>query len=128
MLREVLDAYPDRYDVAYSLGLLLAEMERVGDAVEFLGLASDGMPERGRVHYNYGLALQSVDRMSDAERALRRAVDAEPENLDFLYALADHYVKRELWGRALTIADRMIATHPESQVGRDVRNFVERQR
>jgi len=128
LLREVLDAYPDRYDVAYSLGLLLAEMERVADAVEFLGLASDGMPDRGRVHYNYGLALQSIGRMADAEPALRRAIDTEPDNLDFLYALADHYVQRELWDRALVIADRMIATHPESQVGRDVRAFVEERR
>jgi hypothetical protein len=66
--------------------------------------------------------------MPEAESALRRAVDTEPDNLDFLYALADHYVKRELWDRALVIADRMIATHPESQVGRDVRRFVEQQR
>ena len=86
------------------------------------------MPDRGRVHYNYGLALQSTGRVSQAELALRRAVDIEPDNLDFLYALADHYVKRELWDRALTTADRMTATHPESQLGRDVKSLVEQQR
>jgi thioredoxin-like negative regulator of GroEL len=128
LLREVLDAYPDHYDVAYSLGLLLAEMERVDEAVEFLGVASEGMPDRGRAHYNYGLALQSINRMSEAERALRRAVDAEPDNLDFLYALADHYVKRARWDQALAVADRMTTTHPESPMGRDVRRFVEQQR
>jgi tetratricopeptide (TPR) repeat protein len=128
LLREVLAAYPDRSDVAYSLGLLLAEMGRLEDAVEFLGLAATTLPDRGRVHYNYGLALQSLGRPVEAETALQTAIETDPDNLDFLYALADHYVKRELWDHALAIADRIIAAHPESDVGRNVRELVQQQK
>ncbi len=125
LLREIVAEYPEQYDAAYSLGLLLAELNRLDEAVEYLGRASAGMPERARARYNYGLALQSVGRMREAEAALRRALDVEPENIDFLFALADHYVKRGELRRALTLADRMIALHPDNPVGRQVKEYVE---
>jgi predicted CXXCH cytochrome family protein len=127
LLRELVEDYPEQYEAAYSLGLLLAEMERVDEAVEFLGRASAGMPERARAHYNYGLALQAVGRVGEAEAALRRALDVEPENIDFLFALADHYVKRGELRRALTLADRMIALEPDNPIGRQVKQYVEGQ-
>jgi tetratricopeptide (TPR) repeat protein len=128
LLREVVRDYPEEYDASYSLGLLLAEMGRVDDAAEFLGVASRGMPDRGRVHYNYGLALQSLGRLPEAESALRQALTAEPDNLDFQFALADHYARQGRWEDALRLADRMTSTHPESQAGAQVRAFVERRR
>jgi tetratricopeptide (TPR) repeat protein len=126
LLRQVVQEYPEQYDAAYSLGLLLAEMNRYEDAVEYLRLAAEGMSDRPRIFYNLGLALQYLGRNAEAEAALRRTVRLEPDNLDYLYALADHYVKREQFRRALEIADQMIATHPDERIGHDVKAFVER--
>ena len=44
LLRSILEAYPDQYDVAYSLGLLLAEMGRYSEAERYLAVAAAGMP------------------------------------------------------------------------------------
>ncbi len=44
MLREVLEAYPNEHQVAYSLGLLLAEMGRYPEAETWLTRAAAGMP------------------------------------------------------------------------------------
>jgi predicted CXXCH cytochrome family protein len=126
LLREVLDAYPDMVDVAYSLGLLLAEMNRYSEAVEWLERASAGMPQRPRVHYNLGLALQFLGRSDQAEAALLRALNVEPDNLDYLYALADHYIKQRQLLEALAMADRMIASHPDNPIGRDLKQNIER--
>ncbi len=126
LLRQVVQEYPEQYDAAYSLGLLLAEMNRYEDAMEYLRLAAEGMSDRPRIFYNLGLALQYLGRNAEAEAALRRTVRLEPDNLDYLYALADHYVKREQFRRALEIADQMIATHPDERIGHDVKAFVER--
>jgi tetratricopeptide (TPR) repeat protein len=125
LLREVLEEYPDVHDVAYSLGLLLAEMGRMDEAIEYLGRASDSMPQSSRVHYNYGLALQSLGRDAEAEAALLRALDVEPESLDYLFAVADFYVKRLRLREALPFVDRMIAAHPEDSVGRDLKTYIE---
>jgi tetratricopeptide (TPR) repeat protein len=125
LFREVLTADPEQLEVAYLLGLLLAELDRLEEAVEYLGIASDGMPERARAHYNYGLALQAVGRPAGAETALLKALNVEPRNYDYLYALADHYVKRQQWHQALAVADRMIEAQPENRIGSDIRTLAE---
>jgi len=126
LLREVVSDYPEQHDVAYNLGLLLAEMNRIEEAVEFLGQASAGLPERARAHYNYGLALQSLGRIAEAEAALLRAVDVEPSSADFLFALADHYLRRGEPARALETADRLLAASPGHPQGQQLRAAAER--
>jgi tetratricopeptide (TPR) repeat protein len=128
LLREVLDAYPERADAAYSLALLLVEVDRADEAVPFLVAASDGMPQNSRVHYNLGLLLQQTGRAPEAEAAMLRALDLEPTNLDYLYALADHYLKRNRLVEAGEIADRMTASHPDSPLGPEIRSLVDRLR
>ena len=44
LLRSILEAYPEQHDVAYSLGLLLAEMGRYVEAERYLAIAAAGMP------------------------------------------------------------------------------------
>jgi tetratricopeptide (TPR) repeat protein len=78
------------------------------------------------VHYNLGLLLQSLERPPEAEAALMRALELEPENLDYLYALADHYLKRGEPARALPLTERMIAADPEDPLGPRMKAFVER--
>jgi tetratricopeptide (TPR) repeat protein len=128
MFRQVLSADAEQYECAYLLGLLLAELNRLDEAVEYLGLATGGLPGRSRAFYNYGLALQAVGRLGDAEVALRSALEREPSNYDYLYALADHYVKRKQWRQALAMADRMIDSQPDNRLGQEIRLLVERQR
>jgi tetratricopeptide (TPR) repeat protein len=125
LLREILDAYPEQYDSAYSLGLLLAEMQRYEEAGEYLWRAAQGMPDHARVFYNLGLVLQHVGRSADAETALLRTIQLEPGNLDFLYALADHYMKSGQLRQALAVAERMIAIAPENRLGHDIKAYVE---
>jgi tetratricopeptide (TPR) repeat protein len=128
LLREVLEAYPQMYEVAYSLSLLLAEEKKYTEAVQYLERAAQGMPLRARVHYNLGLLLQKIQEDVKAEKALRTAIDLEPENMDFLYAMADFYLKRNRPDDALEIAEQMIAMHPEARQGYDVKKLIEKQR
>jgi tetratricopeptide (TPR) repeat protein len=126
LLREVVRDYPDNVDAAYSLGLLLVEMGRPDEGIGWLRRAATGTPANTRALYNLGLLAQQVGRTEEAEQALARALELDPTNLDFLYALADHYLKRGQLDQALALAERMIATHPEQQIGHDVKAFIER--
>jgi tetratricopeptide (TPR) repeat protein len=126
LLREVLGAYPEDAQAAYSLGLLLAEMNRLDEAVVFLRRATEIQPGRARAHYNLGLAQQALGRIGEAGSALARAVEVEPANLDYLYALADHHARMGNYRAALVVVDQMIATHPESPVGHDLKVQLQR--
>jgi tetratricopeptide (TPR) repeat protein len=124
LLREVVNAQPELYEVQYSLGLLLAEQKKYDEAVRHLEIAAGGMPGQSRVQYNLGLLLQHLKRDMDAEAALLGALEIEPDNLDYLYAAADHYLKRGKLLKARDIAEQMMKKHPRNPIGRDILNFI----
>jgi pentatricopeptide repeat protein len=61
-----------------------------------------------------------------AEAALLRALEIEPDNMDFLYAMADHYIKAGRWDDARHMAQQMITLDPSNPAGRDILNFIDR--
>jgi tetratricopeptide (TPR) repeat protein len=124
LLREVVGAHPELYEVQYSLGLLLAEKKKYREAAGHLEIAANGMPGRARVRYNLGLLLQHLKRDMEAEAALLGALEIEPHNLDYLYAAADHYLKRGKLLKARDVAKQMIEKHPRNSVGHDILNFI----
>jgi Tfp pilus assembly protein PilF len=124
LLREVVQDYPEMHEIKYSLGLLLAEQKQYEEAADFLRQAAIGLPRRARIQYNLGLLLQQLDRDQKAELALQKAVEIEPNNLDFLYALADFYLKRNRWNEARHVAEAMVARHPDKRIGHDILEFL----
>lgn len=125
--REVVQEHPELYDAAYSLGLLLVEQENYQEAAKYLIRAAEGMPERARVHYNLGLLLQELKRYDEAETALTRALEIEPNTLDYLHAMADHYIRRKELEKAKRIALKMVEQHPTNPLGKRILGFVERE-
>jgi tetratricopeptide (TPR) repeat protein len=77
------------------------------------------------VHYNYGLLPAQMGEHGSAQAALLKAPDLEPGSIDYLFALMDSYYRRGRLEAALQRAERMIAAHPESPVGHDLRVRVE---
>jgi tetratricopeptide (TPR) repeat protein len=126
LLREVVKAYPELHDAQYSLGLLLAEEKKYAEAEVHLALAARGLPDRPRVQYNLGLLYDYLRKDQQSEAALSQAVELEPNNMDYLQALAQFYLKRENFAAAGKIADRMIAHHPEDRRGQDLKGLVQR--
>ncbi|RPJ22835.1 MAG: hypothetical protein EHM26_00875, partial [Desulfobacteraceae bacterium] len=111
---------------AYSLGLLLAEMGKHKEALGYLERAAKGLPERSRIQYNLGLLLQVLQRDSEAEAALQKSLGLEPTNMDYLYALADFYIKRNRLSEAKKVAETMVAAHPDQRIGRELLDVIER--
>jgi Tfp pilus assembly protein PilF len=126
LLRDVATTHPELYEVQYSLGLLLAEEKEYAEAAKYLELAASGMPRRTRIHYNLGLLRQHLEQDSDAEASLLKAQELEPDNLDYLYALADFYLKREKLQKAKSIAKEMVLRHPDQRIGYDILNLIEK--
>jgi tetratricopeptide (TPR) repeat protein len=126
ILRDVVTSHPELHDIEYSLGLLLAEKKQYDEAAVYLKRAARGMPDRARIHYNLGLLLQHLKRDSEAEAELSKAVTLEPDNMDYLYALTEYYIKRGKFREAKPIAEQMIARHPAVQVGHNLLSIINR--
>jgi tetratricopeptide (TPR) repeat protein len=126
LLRDVVTTHPEMYEIHYSLGLLLAEKKQYEESAGHLIIASQGMPNRARIHYNLGLLLQYLKRDAEAEAALGQALELDSENLNYLYALADFYLKKGRIQKAKDIAEQIVAKHPTQSVGREMLNLIEK--
>jgi len=126
LLREVVTEQQELYEVKYSLGLLLAEKKQYGEAARYLEAAARGMPDRSRVHYNLGLLLDYLGRDVQAESALQRALGLEPDNLEYLNAIAQYYLKREMYQEAKRIAEQIISRHPTNRLGPQLLDIINR--
>ena len=104
---------------------MLAEMGKYEDAAVYLERAAEGLPGWPRLYYNLALVRQRQGRMADAEAIFLYTIELDPDNLDFMYALADHYIKRGLLQKALEVAERMIALEPQNRLGHDIKAHVE---
>jgi tetratricopeptide (TPR) repeat protein len=124
LLLEVVREHPELYEVQYSLGLLLAEEKKYAEAARYLQEAAEGMPERSRVHYNLGLLLDYLGRNVQAESALQSALELEPGNIEYLNAIAQYYLKREMYEQAKRIAEQIISRHPNNRLGPQLLEIV----
>ncbi|MDH3898346.1 MAG: tetratricopeptide repeat protein, partial [Deltaproteobacteria bacterium] len=126
LLRQVVTTQPELYEVKYSLGLLLAEEKQYLEAARYLQEAAGGMPDRSRVHYNLGLLLDYLGKDVQAESALQRAVALQPDNLEYLNAIAQYYLKREMYQQAKRIAEQIISRHPSNRLGPQLLDIINR--
>ncbi len=124
LLMQILEEHPQMYEIAYSLGLLLVEEKKYDLAVVYLQKAADNLPWHARAQYNLGLLLQFQKQDKKAEKALLRALSLEPENFDFLFALADHYIKQNRINNAVIVANKMIALFPDNKIGYDILKYA----
>jgi Flp pilus assembly protein TadD len=115
VLREGIKRTPNEGELYYSLGLLLAEEKRLGEAAEALGNAARLLPQRARVRYNLALALDRLSRDPEAETALLHAFQLDPRDADIAYATATFYIQRRQWKRALPYAERLQEILPGEQ-------------
>ena len=111
-LRNGLDRTPNEGELHYSLGLLLAELQRLDEAMESLRRAADLIPTRARVRYNYGLALQQLGRVNEAEAALIIASQIDPTDTDILVALAKLLMSQAAWDRARHYTQVLLELNP----------------
>jgi predicted CXXCH cytochrome family protein len=121
---QILENRPEMYDIAYSLGLLLVEQKKYNEAVLYLQRAAGGLPGRARIQYNLGLLLQYLKKDKEAEQLLLKAVSLDPGSFDFLFALADHYIKRDRFDNAAMVANKMIELFPDNKTGYDILKYA----
>jgi len=126
LLREVASTHPELYEISYSLGLLLVEMKKYDSAVVYLEKAARGMPERARIHYNLGLLLQFLHRDEKAEQSLLKALEIDPNSMEYLYALADFYLKRGKFQKAKDMAQQLVVKHPNAPIGQKLLGTIMR--
>jgi predicted CXXCH cytochrome family protein len=124
LFMQILENQPQMHEIAYSLGLLLVEDKQYENGLVYLEKAAGGLPNRARVQYNLGLLLSLLKKVEEAEKSLLNALALEPGNFDFLFVLADLYVKENQLDKASSISKKMIELFPGNKTGYDILNYA----
>lgn len=126
LFEQVLEDHPDLPEVAYSYGLLLAEMQDFSGAANWLGRAADGMPQQSRARYNQALALLKLQRWEQGEQALLQALELDPANQEYFTTLADLYFNFQLMDRAERLARKTLTVDPNHVPAQQVLKALKR--
>jgi tetratricopeptide (TPR) repeat protein len=110
--KTIIEQEPEFGPTYYSLGLLLAELERNEEAIEQLEIAATYMPQNVRIFYNLSLLYDKINRPKKAEKAILNGLKIAPENDNLLYALAYHYSKNGDIERARNVAAKLVELYP----------------
>lgn len=124
VLKEGLHRSPGDGHLHYSLGLLLAQSDRLSTAVIELDKAARLLPDDARIAYNHGLALQHLGRQKEAEKALLRAYQLAEGSPDVAYAVIALYLQNRQPEKANRYAERLFAEHPDSEAARILRTHL----
>ena len=122
-MRDVVEQEPELYQIAYSLGLLLAEMKKYKDAESYLSKAAAGMAY-GRAHYNHGQVLLVLNQPGKAEKALLAALSLEPQEQEFFVALVDYYLKSGQPEKARILATDIVNQFPGHSAARELLQYL----
>ena len=128
VLRDGIERAPGDGELHYSLGLLLAEEQRLEEAADSLGRAAALIPARARVAYNHGLALETLGRLAAAEAAFLEANGRAARDPDVLLALARILLRQGDLERAQDYARQLIAVDPGSPAAQRMANEIQLRR
>lgn len=110
--RTITEQEPEYGPTYFSLGLLLAEVERIGEAIEQLEKAIDYMPQNIRVFYNLCLLYDKINEPEKAKKTVLKGLEVAPENDSLLYLLAYLYSKDGEVEKAKYLAAKLVEMYP----------------
>jgi len=96
-----------------ALGLCLARLDRMGEAVEAFEAAVAADPNFAPAHFNRGWASEAVGDLDQARRSLEAAHGLNPGDAAPLAHLASLAARRAEWAGARTLAEQALAIDPD---------------
>lgn len=110
--KTIIEQEPEYGQTYYSYGLLLAELNRIDEAIVQMELAIKHMPDNVRSYYNLSLLYDKVNNLNKAEEVAVKGLKKAPQNDSLLYMLAYIYSKDNQLEKAKNIAKRLVELYP----------------
>ncbi|MGC6430226.1 MAG: tetratricopeptide repeat protein [Jejuia sp.] len=106
---------PSYAQTYYSYALLLAELNRIEEAVMQMELAIIYLPENIRFYYNLSLLYDKLGNFKKAEATAIKGLKLAPQNDSLLYILSYLYQKNGDLNKAKNIAQQLVQLYPNNQ-------------
>lgn len=123
-LKEVIEREPEFGLAFYSMGLLLAEENRVQEAIPYFEQGAVLMTGNDRLKYNLAVSYQTVGEREKAEIMYLEAIDLNSEETDYLYGICTLYLQNDQNEQALVYAEKLLESDPQNSRFQQLLRFV----
>ncbi|GGD27901.1 tetratricopeptide repeat protein [Hyunsoonleella pacifica] len=113
--KTIIQQEPDFGQTYYSYALLLAEQNRVDEAIDQMELAIKYMPENIRFYYNLSLLYEKANNLKKAEEIAAKGLKLDANNDSLLYVMAYIFQKQGDLVKARNMASRLVQLYPGNQ-------------
>ncbi|WP_242132955.1 tetratricopeptide repeat protein [Aestuariivivens marinum] len=112
--KTIIQQEPEYGPTYYSYGLLLAELNRIEEAIGQMNLAIRYMPDNLRVYYNLSLLYDKIKFFDKAVETAKSGFEQAPQDESMLYILAYAYSKNNQMEKAKKMAKTLVDLYPQN--------------
>lgn len=112
--KTIIKQEPEFGQTYYSYGLLLAELNRYGEAILQMQDALKRMPENLRIYYNISLMFDKLNDLKNAEAYVLKGLEKDANDESLLYMLSYLYSKSNKTEKAKTVINKLIELYPSN--------------
>jgi cytochrome c-type biogenesis protein CcmH/NrfG/mono/diheme cytochrome c family protein len=112
-VRQRLEKYPDDFMANFSMGDLLMNQKKPGEAIPYFERAATTDPNSALAFTEWGVALFSAGQAKEAEGKLRRALELNPRYTDARFDLGSVQAAMGYWEDAAKSFVQVIAERPD---------------
>lgn len=113
LFKSYLDENPDDGNVLYPYALLLSELTRYEESMEYLLKASKAQPNNARIDYNIAMMYDFFKEKIKAEKYLKLAIEKDEYNISYYSALLNFYFTNNDTKNVKIVAKIIIEQFPD---------------
>ena len=99
-------------NVLFSYGLLLSELARYEESLEYLLKANIAQPENARIDYNIAMMYDFFGDKIKAEKYLKQAIEKQENDIAYYSALLNFYIQNNQQSKVSELANRVLEKFP----------------
>jgi len=113
LFKSYLESNPNDGNVLFSYGLLLSELQRYKESLDYLIRASKVQPDNARIFYNIAMMYDFFEEKMNAEKYLKLAIAKQNNNIGFYSALLNFYLSNNLNAKSKELARDILIRFPD---------------
>lgn len=112
LFKSYLNTNPNDGEILFTYGLLLAELTRYPEAMQYLLKAAENSPENARIFYNIGQMYVFFNDNANAEKYLLLAIEKDDSNQAYYFGLLNFYREKSFSIKVKNLAKEMLNKFP----------------
>ncbi len=124
LFKDYLDDNPDDGNVLFSYALLLAELTRYKESLEFLLRANKAQPENARIDYNIAMMYDFFNDKGNTEKYLKLSITKEETNVGYYSGLLNFYIKNNDTQKLKETAEEILIKFPDIENRKEIESLI----